>query len=135
MDVAASEFYNKEDGTYNWGFKAYSQPTELNKTKSEMMQFYKDMVKKYPLVSIEDPFDQEDWDAWSELVRDVGGDVQIVGDDLLVTNGRRIAYCKEKRAANALLLKVSQIGTITEAIAASLNSTADGWGVMVSHCS
>merc|ERR1711972_787368 len=73
------------------------------------------------------------WEAYTEIVKEMGEGVQIVGDDLLVTNPKRIAYCKERKAANALLLKVNQIGSITEAIAASLDSVEAGWGVMVSH--
>lgn len=133
MDVAASEFYNKADGTYNLGFKADNPPAELIKSRSEMIDFYKGIVQKFPLVSIEDPFDEDDWGAWTELVESVGSDVQIVGDDLLVTNCKRIEVCKEKKAANAMLLKVNQIGTVTESIKASKESTAEGWGVMVSH--
>merc|ERR1711972_1190172 len=73
------------------------------------------------------------WEAYTEMVEQMGEDVQVVGDDLLVTNPKRIAYAKEKKAANALLLKVNQIGSISEAIIASLDSVAEGWGVMVSH--
>jgi len=133
MDVAASEFYIKEDQTYNLGFKVDPPDPSLIKTKSELMAFYAEIVAKYPIVSIEDPFDQDHWDAYTEMVAEMGEAIQVVGDDLLVTNPKRIAYCKEKKAANALLLKVNQIGSITEAITASLDSVAEGWGVMVSH--
>eukprot|EP00413_Alexandrium_margalefii_P036069 CAMPEP_0204583784 /NCGR_PEP_ID=MMETSP0661-20131031/45969_1 /ASSEMBLY_ACC=CAM_ASM_000606 /TAXON_ID=109239 /ORGANISM="Alexandrium margalefi, Strain AMGDE01CS-322" /LENGTH=568 /DNA_ID=CAMNT_0051593173 /DNA_START=40 /DNA_END=1744 /DNA_ORIENTATION=+ len=133
MDIAASEFYVAEDGTYNLGFKVDNPDPSLIKSKADMMAFYKDIVERYPIVSIEDPFDQDDWDAYSDMVAQMGDKVQIVGDDLLVTNPKRIAYAKDKRAANALLLKVNQIGSITEAITASLDSVEEGWGVMVSH--
>jgi len=133
MDIAASEFYVKEDQTYNLGFKLPEPDPSLIKSKSEMMEWYKGIVSKYPIVSIEDPFDQDHWDAYTEMVAEMGEDVQIVGDDLLVTNPKRIAKCKEEKAANALLLKVNQIGSITESIQASLDSVAEGWGVMVSH--
>eukprot|EP00933_Yihiella_yeosuensis_P034779 TRINITY_DN2824_c0_g1_i1.p1 TRINITY_DN2824_c0_g1~~TRINITY_DN2824_c0_g1_i1.p1 ORF type:complete len:504 (-),score=148.86 TRINITY_DN2824_c0_g1_i1:404-1915(-) len=133
MDVAASEFYRSEDQTYNLGFKLEKQDPSLIKTKSQLMEFYADITNRYPIVSIEDPFDQDHWDAYTEMVKAMGDGVQIVGDDLLVTNPKRIAYCKEKKAANALLLKVNQIGTITEAITASIDSVEEGWGVMVSH--
>jgi len=133
MDVAASEFYVPKDQTYNLGFKTDEVDPSLIKSKSEMLAWYKEIVAKYPIVSIEDPFDQDDWDAYTEMVADMGGPVQIVGDDLLVTNPMRIAHAKEKQAANALLLKVNQIGSITEAIQASMDSVAAGWGVMVSH--
>jgi len=133
MDIAASEFYVPEDQTYNLGFKVDNPDPSLIKTKDQMMEFYKAITAKYPIVSIEDPFDQDHWDAYTEMVKEMGDAVQIVGDDLLVTNPKRIAYGKEKKAVNALLLKVNQIGTITEAITASMDSTAEGWGVMVSH--
>merc|ERR1711862_734461 len=93
----------------------------------------KNWMSKYPLVSIEDPFDQDDWDAYKLMMEAVGNDVQIVGDDLLVTNPNRIKKALEVGACNALLLKVNQIGSITEAIEAATMSQAAGWGVMVSH--
>jgi len=133
MDIAASEFYIQEDQTYNLGFKVDKPDPSLIKTTAEMMDFYKEIVDKYPIISIEDPFDQDHWEAYTEMVEEMGENVQIVGDDLLVTNPKRIAYAKERKAANALLLKVNQIGSITEAIVASLDSVAEGWGVMVSH--
>ena len=85
----------------------------------------------YPVVSIEDPFDQDDWDGHSKLTEET--DIQIVGDDLLVTNITRIATAVEKKACNALLLKVNQIGTVSEAIKAHKAAKAEGWGTMVSH--
>jgi len=133
MDVAASEFYQSDDETYNLGFKIDNPDPSLIKSQADMMAFYKDIVAKYPIVSIEDPFDQDHWSAYTEIVSTMGDDVQIVGDDLLVTNPKRIAYAKDKKAANALLLKVNQIGSITEAMQASLDSVEEGWGVMVSH--
>jgi len=133
MDIAASEFYEPKDKTYNLGFKLETPDPSLIKSTAEMMDWYKDICSRYPIVSIEDPFDQDHWEAYTEMVQELGRDVQIVGDDLLVTNPKRIAYCKECKAANALLLKVNQIGSITEAIQASQDSVAEGWGVMVSH--
>jgi len=133
MDIAASEFWVPDDKTYNLGFKVDNPDPSLIKSQADMMEFYDDITSRYPIVSIEDPFDQDDWDAYSEMVERFGKRVQIVGDDLLVTNPKRIEYCKEKKAANALLLKVNQIGTIYEAITASQDSVAEGWGVMVSH--
>merc|ERR1712187_318207 len=133
MDIAAAEFYESENKKYNLGFKIDNPDPSLLKTKDELLEFYKEIAGKYPIVSIEDPFDQDDWDGYSEMVAQMGDSVQIVGDDLLVTNPKRIAYAKEQKAANALLLKVNQIGSITEAITASQDSVAEGWGVMVSH--
>jgi len=133
MDIAASEFYVPEDKTYNLGFKIDNPDPSLIKSQSDMIDFYDDITSRYPIVSIEDPFDQDDWDAYAAMVARFGEKVQIVGDDLLVTNPKRIEYCKEKKAANSLLLKVNQIGTISEAITASMDSVSEGWGVMVSH--
>merc|ERR1719361_1560642 len=133
MDIAASEFYVAKDQTYNLGFKVQNPHPSLIKSKDDMLAFYKEIVDKYPVVSIEDPFDQDHWDAYTEMVEEMGENVQVVGDDLLVTNPKRIEYAKGKKAANALLLKVNQIGSITESIVASMDSVAEGWGVMVSH--
>jgi len=133
MDIAASEFYNSEDKTYNLAFKAENPDPSFIKSKEELVAFYKDIASRFPIVSIEDPFDQDDWEAYTGLVEELGKTVQIVGDDLLVTNPKRIQYAQEHKAANALLLKVNQIGSITEAITAYLDSVSTGWGVMVSH--
>ncbi|GFE53404.1 enolase [Babesia ovis] len=130
MDVAASEFYVKESRSYNLGFKCESPNM---KTAAEMVAYYKDLCNKYPIVSIEDPFDQDDWEAYKMLTAEIGAKVQIVGDDLLVTNPKRIQTALEKQACNALLLKVNQIGSVSEAIDACLLSHQNKWGVMVSH--
>ena len=98
-----------------------------------MTELYIKLVKDYPIVSIEDPFEQDDWAAYALLREKIGKDVQIVGDDLLVTNPARIAEAIQKKACNALLLKVNQIGSVTESVQACLDSQAAGWGVMVSH--
>ncbi|TVU09367.1 hypothetical protein EJB05_42838 [Eragrostis curvula] len=130
MDVAASEFLTK-DGSYDLNFK--NQPNDGAHVLSaqRLGDLYKEFVKDFPIVSIEDPFDQDDWSSWASLQSSV--DIQIVGDDLLVTNPKRIAEAIDKKACNALLLKVNQIGTVTESIQAALDSKAAGWGVMVSH--
>merc|ERR1712151_683782 len=128
-DVAASEFY--QDGKYDLDFK--SKDTFDWKTGEELMNLYKEWTKKYPMISVEDPFDQDDWTSDSKMTKEMGKDVQIVGDDLLVTNTKRIQKALKVKACNALLLKVNQIGSITEAIDAALASMRNGWGVMVSH--
>jgi enolase len=131
MDVAASEFF--KDGKYDLDFKNPDNDGSMQKTGDEMIELYKEFIKEYGLVSIEDHFDQDDWDAYAKLTSVVGKDVQIVGDDLLVTNPKRIKTGIEKKAVNALLLKVNQIGSISESIEACKMSQAAGWGVMVSH--
>jgi enolase len=129
IDAASSEFYDK-DGKYNINFKG-SVP-EL-KTGNEMIKIYEKMVKEYKVISIEDPFSQDDWTNYSHLEKDLGDKIQIVGDDLLVTNVKRIKEAIEKKACNALLLKINQIGTITEAIEAARLAKEAGWNIMVSH--
>ncbi|WVZ21671.1 hypothetical protein V8G54_008993 [Vigna mungo] len=130
MDVAASEFYTK-DGKYDLNFKRQPNDGTHVHSAQSLGQLYKDFVKDFPIVSIEDPFDQDDWGSWTSLLSSV--DIQLVGDDLLVTNPVRIAEAIKKKACNGLLLKVNQIGTVTESIQAALDSKAAGWGVMVSH--
>ncbi|KAI2629653.1 phosphopyruvate hydratase [Hypoxylon sp. NC1633] len=131
MDVASSEFYKEDVKKYDLDFKnPDSDPTKWI-TYEELAALYGDLAKKYPIVSIEDPFAEDDWEAWSYFFKTQ--DIQIVGDDLTVTNPIRIKKAIELKAANALLLKVNQIGTLTESIQAAKDSYADGWGVMVSH--
>lgn len=132
-DVAASEFYVAETKKYDLDFKNPDSPDSMKKSADEMIQYYKDWIAKYPFVSIEDPFDQDDWEAYSKFQAEVGGLVQIVGDDLLVTNPKRVQKALDVKACNALLLKVNQIGSITEAIEAANMALFAGWGVMVSH--
>ncbi|MDD3085702.1 MAG: phosphopyruvate hydratase [Candidatus ainarchaeum sp.] len=130
MDVAASEFFDLEKKLYNLSFKS----SEANyKSGEELIQYYEELVEKYDIVSIEDPFDQDDWESYSKLTASLGDKIQIVGDDLLVTNVERINQGMEKKAVNALLLKVNQIGSITESIDACKLSQKSNWGVMVSH--
>jgi len=131
MDVAASEFY--ENGKYDLDFKTRNNDGKFKLSGTELGDLYKDFVKNYPIVSIEDPFDQDDWEHYQKFTADIGKDIQIVGDDLLVTNPKRIKTAIEKNACNALLLKVNQIGTVSESIEAAKLAKAAGWGVMVSH--
>jgi len=133
-DVAASEFWKPEIKKYDLDFKNPSGSSpEMQKTADEMIAYYQAWFAKYPFVSIEDPFDQDDWEAYSKFQAAVGHGMQIVGDDLLVTNPVRVRKGIECQACNALLLKVNQIGSITEAIEAATISMDAGWGVMVSH--
>jgi enolase len=132
-DVAASEFYSAETKLYDLDFKNPDSAPEMKKTAAQLCDYYQGWLNKYPFVTIEDPFDQDDWDAYKLFMSQVGDKVQIVGDDLLVTNPTRVKKALEVGACNALLLKVNQIGSITEAIEAATMSQNAGWGVMVSH--
>jgi len=129
MDVAASEFY--EEGNYNLDFKSKEPNPELKVTPDGLAQIYMDMINNYPVVSIEDAFDQDDWVAWSKFSAQTS--IQIVGDDLTVTNTERIKTAIDKKACNCLLLKVNQIGSVTESINSCKLAQSNGWGVMVSH--
>jgi len=131
MDVAASEFF--KDGKYDLDFKTKNNDGKFLKSGEELIQLYKEFVKDFPVISIEDPFDQDDWETYTKLTADIGKEIQVVGDDLLVTNPKRIKEAIEKKACNALLLKVNQIGTVTESIQACKLAQEAGWGVMVSH--
>lgn len=131
MDVAASEFFNKDERYYDLDFKNPDSTSRLS--ASELADVYKGFINNYPMVTIEDPFDEDDWSAWSDLTGAVGDSTQIVGDDLTVTNVKRIGKGIEEKACNALLLKINQIGSISESIAACNMAQKAGWGVMVSH--
>lgn len=131
MDVAASEFF--DNGKYDLDFKNPNKDGSQVKSGDELAELYKEFIAEFPVISIEDPFDQDDWESYTKLTAAVGTNVQIVGDDLLVTNPKRIQTAIEKKACNALLLKVNQIGTLTEAIRAAKLAQSQGWGVMVSH--
>jgi len=133
MDVASSEFYKADEKKYDLDFKNPDSDKSKWITYEQLADQYKQLAAKYPIVSIEDPFAEDDWEAWSYFYKTSGSDFQIVGDDLTVTNPEFIKKAIETKACNALLLKVNQIGTITEAINAAKDSFAAGWGVMVSH--
>lgn len=131
MDVAASEFYKADAKKYDLDFKNPDSDKSKWVTYEELAEQYKQLAAKYPIVSIEDPFGEDDWEAWSYFFKN--SDKQIVGDDLTVTNPSFIKKAIETKACNALLLKVNQIGTISEAINAAKDAFGAGWGVMVSH--
>jgi enolase len=123
LDVAASEFY--KDGVYNW--------EGGTKTAEEMTEYYATLVADYPLVSIEDPLNEDDWAGWTHFTTQLGDKVQIVGDDLFVTNPVRLQRGIDEKSANALLVKLNQIGSLTETIDAVALATKAGFTSMVSH--
>jgi len=123
MDPASSEFFY--DGTYKIGKKSYSG--------GEMVDFYADLCKKYPIISIEDGLAEDDWDSWVEMVKKLGTKIQIVGDDLFVTNTKRIQKGIELNAANSVLIKLNQIGSVTETLNAIKMAHDEGWTAVVSH--
>ena len=123
MDVAATEFYR--DGAYVF--------EGANKSAAEMTAYYADLVANYPIVSIEDPLAEDDWDGWIEMTSQLGSQIQIVGDDLFVTNPDRIEDGIARGAANALLVKVNQIGTLSETLDAVTLAQSSGYRCMMSH--
>jgi len=123
LDVAASEFY--KDGVYNW--------EGGTKTAEEMTEYYATLVADYPLVSIEDPLNEDDWAGWTHFTSELGDKVQVVGDDLFVTNPVRLQRGIDEKSANALLVKLNQIGSLTETIDAVALATRAGFTSMVSH--
>jgi enolase len=126
LDPATSELY-KEDGKYHLDIEGRVL------TGEEMVEFWADWVSRYPIISLEDGLAQDDWENWSRLVARIGDRVQIVGDDLLVTNVERVERAIREKAANSLLCKVNQIGSLTESLAASQLSQRHGWTVVTSH--
>ncbi|CAJ0574508.1 unnamed protein product, partial [Mesorhabditis spiculigera] len=129
MDVAASEFF--KDGKYDLDFKNPKSDPAKWISGDELADLYHSFIKEYPVVSIEDGFDQDDWEHWGKFM--ASADLQLVGDDLTVTNPKRIQMAIDKKSCNCLLLKVNQIGSVTESIEAATLSRKNGWGVMVSH--
>lgn len=123
LDSAASEFY--KNGTYHIDGRKLDT--------GELVDFYAELAKTYPVISLEDPFEEEDWHGFAELTQKIGNKITVIGDDLLVTNVDRIQKAIDMSAVNGLLLKVNQIGTVTESINAAKLAMANGWRVMVSH--
>jgi enolase len=123
MDVAATEFF--DNGKYKFEGKSL--------TSDQMITYYSDLVSNYPLVSIEDPLDEDDWSGWTTLSAELGQKIQIVGDDLFVTNPERLEKGIKSKTANALLVKVNQIGSLTETIDAVTMAHANNYKSMMSH--
>jgi len=123
LDPASSEFFY--DGIYKIGEKSYSG--------GEMVDFYVDLCARYPIISIEDGLAEDDWDSWVEMTKKLGRKIQIVGDDLFVTNTKRIQKGIELQAANSVLIKLNQIGSVTETLNAIKMAQDQGWTAVVSH--
>jgi len=127
LDPASSEFYNKETKLYELKSENRSLSSE------EMVAYYKDMVTKYPVVSIEDGLAEDDWDGWKYMVKELGDKIQIVGDDLTVTNVERLGRAIEEKAINSILIKLNQIGTLTETLNAINMAHRSGFTTVISH--
>ncbi|QEK11860.1 phosphopyruvate hydratase [Crassaminicella thermophila] len=127
LDVAATELYDKEEKKYNLSGEG------VVKTSEQMVDFYEELINKYPIVSIEDGLDEEDWEGWKLLTERLGDRVQLVGDDLFVTNTTRLEKGIERKTANSILIKLNQIGTITETLDAIEMAKRAGYTAVVSH--
>ena len=133
MDAAASELYNDETGKYIFDGEGRLKGSPVVRSADEMIAYYKKLTEKYPLRSIEDGLDEEDWEGWVHMTRELGNRVQLVGDDLFVTNSARLQRGILMGAANAILIKVNQIGTVSEAMKAIETAKRAGYKVIVSH--
>jgi enolase len=128
LDPAASEFYNKETGMY-----VFKKSDKSEKTSLQMAEFWESWAKQYPIVSIEDGLAEDDWDGWKILTEKIGDRIQLVGDDLFVTNSRRLQQGIEQKVANSILVKVNQIGTISETLEAIELARRFGYTSIISH--
>ncbi|MCC8029241.1 MAG: phosphopyruvate hydratase [Lachnospiraceae bacterium] len=142
LDVAASELYNKDSALYDFPGESRRREAELladtisvsvHRTTEEMIAYYEKLIEKYPIISIEDGLQENDWDGWAEMTRRIGDRVQLVGDDLFVTDTVRLKEGIRKNAGNAILIKVNQIGTLSESFEAIVTAKRAGYQTIVSH--
>ena len=133
LDAAASELYDKERKEYIFEGEARMHGHRVARSTEEMIDYYEELAGEFPILSIEDPLDEEDWGGWELLTTRLGLDMQLVGDDLFVTNVKRLNAGILKEIANAILIKVNQIGTLTEAVDAIQMAQRAGYQAIVSH--
>lgn len=133
LDVAATELYNREFKTYVFAGEGKQAGHGVIRSSEEMIDYYQELISEFPIVSIEDPLDEEDWEGWELITARLGQDIQLVGDDLFVTNTKRLKRGIEKHVANAILVKVNQIGTLTEALDAVEMAQNAGYKTIISH--
>ena len=133
LDVAASELYDPDRKVYCFPGEGREKGEEVIRTTGEMTDYYLDLISEFPICSIEDPLDEEDWDGWSALTGKIGDRVQLVGDDLFTTNAERLEKGIRLGAANAVLIKVNQIGTLTEAFETVKLAQEAGYNTVISH--
>ena len=133
MDAASSELYNEKTGMYHFPGESSLKGQEIVRSTQDMIDYFAELVEKFPIISIEDGLDEEDWDGWKALTDRLGDSVQLVGDDLFVTNTRRLDAGIKLKTANAILVKVNQIGTLTEAFEAVEMAHKNGYRAVMSH--
>lgn len=133
LDVASSELYNEKTGMYHFPGESSLKNGEVVRDTSEMIAYYEDLISKYPILSIEDGLAEDDWDGWKLLTQRLGDKIQLVGDDLFVTNVKRLDAGIKLHVANAILVKVNQIGTVSEAMEAIEMAQKNGYKAVISH--
>lgn len=133
MDAAASELYNEEKAMYYFPGESRMCEKEIFRSSEEMISYYEELVSEFPIVSIEDGLQEDDWEGWKELTKRLGSRIQLVGDDLFVTNPKRLRRGIEEHAANAILVKVNQIGSLSEAMEAVRMAQCAGMKTVISH--
>ena len=133
LDVASSELYNEKTGMYHFPGESKLTGKEVVRDTSEMIAYFEELIEKYPIVSIEDGLAEDDWDGWKEMTDRIGNKIQLVGDDLFVTNTKRLDAGIKLSVANAILVKVNQIGTLTEAFEAVEMAHKNGYRAIISH--
>lgn len=133
VDAAASELYDSERGVYYFPGESRMKGEEIYRDYKEMIDYYESLIEEYPIVSIEDGLEEDDWEGWKTMTEHLGGRIQLVGDDLFVTNIRRLSCGIRLHAANAILVKVNQIGTLSEAMDAVEMAQKAGYRAVISH--
>lgn len=133
LDVASSELYNEKTGMYHFPGESKLSGGEVVRDTAEMIAYYEELIGKFPIISIEDGLAEDDWDGWKEMTKRLGGQIQLVGDDLFVTNTKRLDAGIKLGVANAILVKVNQIGTVSEAMEAIEMAHKNAYRAVVSH--
>lgn len=133
MDAAASELYNEKAGVYEFPGESKMKGQKIARKSKVLIEYYEDLVNEFPIISIEDGLDEEDWEGWSELTKVLGNRIQLVGDDLFVTNTKKLKVGIQKGAANAILIKLNQIGTVSDAMDAIELAHRSGYRTVISH--
>ncbi len=133
LDVAASELYDSKTGLYHFPGESKVKGEKVARDTRAMIDYYQELIGKFPIISIEDGLDEEDWDGWQALTEQLGERIQLVGDDLFVTNSKRLDAGIKLQTANAILVKVNQIGTLTEAMEAIETAHKNAYRAVISH--
>lgn len=133
LDAAASELYDEKTGMYHFPGESRVKGEKVARNTEEMIEYYEELIQRFPIISIEDGLDEEDWDGWQALTERLGERIQLVGDDLFVTNNKRLDAGIKLQTANAILVKVNQIGTLTEAMEAIETAQGNAYRAVISH--